>query len=171
MPVNRQYRPPANLKAESSTMGVQVTWDHNYGMTSYKVKWRRKAEDEEWTEQPVTTNRLDSITASSGITFQYQVSSCHGGQCSRYSEIVEAVSARDTAPPPASIRTTSLENAFQMDWSLPANSSSWNITEYELSFRSTEQSGYTSIGSRRFSEKITGFFGLPKGMSYKWELM
>lgn len=50
-----------------------------------------------------------------------------------------------------------------MDWSPPEHSSGWNITEYELSFRNVVDTSYVSVGSRRFSEKITGFFGLPAG--------
>lgn len=130
-------------------------------MTSYKVRW--KIEGEAWTEQRVTTNRLDSVTSTSGIVYYYQVCSCHGDRCSRYSEVVKAASNRDTASAPKNIKTVSLDGAFRMDWSLPDDSSRWNITEYELSFRNVEDPEYTSIGSRRFSEKITGFFGLPKG--------
>lgn len=162
MPANREYHSPSNLKAEGFSMGVKVTWDHNYGMTSYMVKWKTEGQ-KEWTEQPVTTNRMDSITATSGIKYQYQVCSCHGDRCSRYSKVVEAVSDRNTALPPTSIRTVSLDGAFTMDWSPPEGSNNWNITEYELSFRNMDQNSYTSVGSKRFSEKITGFFGLPAG--------
>lgn len=130
-------------------------------MTSYNVRWQ--IEGQGWNEQRVITNRFDSITSTAGVVYNYQVCSCHGDRCSRYSEIVTAVSNRDTAPPPTNIRTVSLDGAFLLEWSPPEDSRKWNITQYELSFRNADDITYTAVGSRGLSEKITGFFGLPKG--------
>lgn len=161
LPVNRIYSAPKNLEAEGSPVGVKVTWNHIYGMTSYKVKWR--SEGQNWTEQHVTTNRMDSITSTPGIVFQYQVRACHGERCSRYSEVVTGTSNRDTAPPPTNIGIESLAGAFRINWSPPEDSHRWNITQYEISLRNAAESTFTAVGSRRQSEKITGFLGLPKG--------
>lgn len=161
MPVNRVFRPPKNVKAAGSPIGVLVTWDHNYGMTSYKVKWRTGGS--QWTEEYVTMNRFDTITETPGIPYQYKVCACHGNRCSRYSEVVEAISDRHTAPPPTKLHTVSMDSQFVISWSPPENSDKWNITMYEISLRNMAETSWSEVGSRRFSEKITGFFGLPKG--------
>lgn len=161
MPVNRHFVVPKNVKAQASSVGVKVTWDHAFGMTSYKIKWRLKGGF--WNEQIVEMPRLDTITETPGISYEYKVRACHGARCSRFSEVVEAMSDRYTAPPPKDFKMVSLDSAFQVSWSPPDDISKWNLTMYEISLRNMKEESWNSVGSRRLTEKITGFFGLPKG--------
>ncbi|KAF2207741.1 carbohydrate esterase family 3 protein, partial [Cercospora zeae-maydis SCOH1-5] len=158
---DRAIDPPSNLKASGSPMGITVTWDRPFGVPQFNV--RRRSGDEGWTvEYGVGMNRTDTILPRAGIQYEYQVRSCLGLRCSKWSsESVTAISDRRTSPPPENVRTTPTPLGFEVEWSPPEDANSWNITQYDVLFINRLLTDVqVHVGTRNHSAILEG---LPSG--------
>ena len=152
----KDLSPPAHIRAEGSTMGIELTWNRRYGIVMYESGWREQGTTE-WMVLKQPRNRTDLILSESGLKYEFRLRACYGLECnSEWSDVVTATSNRATAPPPEAIRTVATDTGFDVSWSSPIDTKKWNITQYEIGFGVPGALFYNSTGSLGLKGSFTG---------------
>ena len=110
IPANLPVRPisvPTGLVAQSSPLGVTVTWNDVYGAIGYDISVRLQGQG--WTTYTIRFNRYDTTWTVDGLTWEYMVRTSNGDNVkSGWSGVVSAVAHPQTPPPPINSRFTFL---------------------------------------------------------------
>ncbi|MET7817186.1 MULTISPECIES: NPP1 family protein [Micromonospora] len=123
---------PSDVVAESSPLGVVVSWKPVYGAHGYDV--RARVAGQPWAESHynVSTHRHYTTWTSSGLTWEYQVRTDNGDVVSAWSPMVSAVSRPQTAKGPAGIVTRATATGVDVTWGASTGPYSDTIDRYEV---------------------------------------
>ncbi len=123
---------PSNVTAESSPLGVTVTWDPVFGALGYTIRVRAGGAAD-WNEVQLAANRYDTTWTTDGQQWEYQVRTWNGdARTSDWSATVSATAHPQTAPPPGDIATHGTPTGVDVTWTAPTGPYTDTIDRYGL---------------------------------------
>ena len=158
-----------NLALESGDESLVVSWikpasDGNSEITRYEVRYKLTSVSS-WTDAPsVTATETTLSSLMNGMDYDVEVRACNAAGCSDEWP-TRTDSPRTTPDQMAAPTLTPGDGRLTVGWSAPADGGAV-ITRYEVQYKRTSVSSWTSAPSVTGSARQTTITGLTNGTAY-----